>query len=123
MKKGLYDTLVDEAREAHRAAAERAYDRLAIQEHPRASRQDYGPAYAAELVANGDRLARLLERCHDMWRACAKLYGPKRRPTYIFDARGMWGPESRRTWQDLPCRACEIEARDNHDPGDEDRCR
>lgn len=84
--------------------------------------QDYGPAYAASLVESAQKLAELMERVHDMFAACEHFYGPKRRPTYVFEARGMWGPDSKRRWTDRPCRACVL-ARQGHDPGDEDPVR
>lgn len=67
----------------------------------------------------GEKLARILSRCHDVFRRCTKYHGPTGKPTYILEARGLWGPTSVRRWADIPCRACELEARDNHDPGDE----
>ena len=84
------------------------------------STQDYGPAYASSLWETAEGLRRALERCHNWYRACRKFHGPTGQPKYIFKTRGLWGPSSVRTWQNLPCRACQLEAME-HDPGDEDR--
>lgn len=83
-------------------------------------RGDYGPVYASSLWESAEKLRRVMERCHDPMRRCTKLNGPTGKPRWFITVRGLWGKGSERTWQDLPCRACELE-RMEHDPGDEDR--